>query len=48
MEKYKEDTEQHGDWLSWGVQKIKQLDSNRGQAMEPRDKGTKTCAPPVS
>lgn len=48
MEKYKEDTQQPGDWLSWGVQKIKQLDSNGGQATKPRDSATETCAPPLS
>lgn len=47
-EKYKEGTEQHGNWLSWGVQKMKQLDSNRGQATEPRDRAAETGAPPAS
>lgn len=45
MEKYKEDTEWHGNWLSWDVQKTKQLDSNGGQATEPRDRATETCFP---
>lgn len=43
MEKYKEDTEQPGNWFSWGVQKMKQLNSNRGQATEPNGRATEAC-----
>lgn len=43
MENYKEDTEQHGNWLFVGCRENEAI-VLRGQVAEPRDRHAQICA----